>query len=303
VTRIAMGAWTFIFPPYDEKPEGFVSVLDHAKKAGYEGIEVGWFAPHPGVSDLATKEERKRYASLFTERGLGIAGVVANFDGAPSVITSDDNSAFLAQLDAQLQLCEDLGITMLRLDLVDGPEVLESMDYERAHERLVSTWTEAARRGKDFGVRIGWEFEPGTAFNKPSQFLRIADEITEPNFGVIYDTTQAHNCLLGRNQQGEIETFPGGQSELLRRLKGKITHVHLIDSNGSLFDNRWSRHIPFGQGDIDWDAVMPALVAAGSRDEWWTVDVCWLENAWPVFEQGRTFVEDLRKKYGQPPAA
>ena len=73
--------------------------------------------------------------------------------------------------------------------------------------------------------------------------------------------------------------------------------MHLIDSNGSLFDNRFSRHIPFGQGDVDWGTVMPALVAAGSRDDWWTVDVCWWDNAWPVFEQAVPFVDEMRQRY------
>jgi sugar phosphate isomerase/epimerase len=292
-----MGAWTFIFPPYEDKPEDFVSVLDHAKRAGYEGIEVGWFAPHPDIADLKTRAQRERYRELFRERGLGIAGVVGNFDGVPSILTSSDNSPYLTRLDEQLQICAELSIGMLRLDLVDAPEAMDSLDYEQAYERLVSTWSAAARHGAEHGVRIGWEFEPGTPFNKPSEIIRIANEITEPNFGIIYDTTQAHNCTLGLNQRGDVETLPGGQVELLKQLKGKITHIHIIDSNGTLFDNRWSRHIPFGEGDVDWNSVMPALIAAGSRDEWWTVDVCWWENAWPVFEQGFTFVDDLRRRY------
>jgi len=297
MTRIAMGVWTFIFPPYDEHPEDFISVLDHAKRAGYEGVEVGWFAPHPSPAELRTREQRNRYRNLLSERGLELAGVVANFDGAPSILTSQDNSGYLALLDAQLDICADLGITMLRLDLVDAPEVMDTLEYERAYNRLVSTFIEAARHGQRAGVRIGWEFEPGTPFNKPSEIIRIANEITEPYFGIIYDTTQAHNCTLGLNQRGEKEILPGGQIALLKQLKGKITHVHIIDSNGQLFDNRWSRHIPFGQGDIDWAAVIPALKAAGSRDDWWTVDVCWLDNAWPVFEQGLNFVDDLRRRY------
>ena len=217
-----MGAWTFVFPPYEDKPEQFESVLDHARDAGYEGVEVGWFAPHPTVKELDTPEKRTRYRDLFESRGLGLAGVVANFDGAPSILTSDDNSAFIAALETQLQICAELGIDMLRLDLVDSPDVMSTVEYERAYQRLVATWTEAARRGSAHGVRIGWEFEPGTPFNKPSEIIRIANEITEPSFGLIYDTTQAHNCTLGRNQRGEVETLAGGQVELLRRLNGKI---------------------------------------------------------------------------------
>jgi sugar phosphate isomerase/epimerase len=95
----------------------------------------------------------------------------------------------------------------------------------------------------------------------------------------------------------EPETLSGGQLEFIRRLSGRITHVHLIDSDGTLADGGFSNHIPFGQGDIDWDAVIPALVQAGSGDEWWTVDVCFREGAWDVFEQGLPFVQELRNKY------
>jgi sugar phosphate isomerase/epimerase len=63
-------------------------------------------------------------------------------------------------------------------------------------------------------------------------------------------------------------------------------------------DEPFTRHIPFGQGDIDWAQVMPALVEAGSGDDWWTIDVCWLPEAWPVFEHGLAFVQDLRDRYG-----
>ena len=121
--------------------------------------------------------------------------------------------------------------------------------------------------------------------------------MTDPAFGIIYDTTQAHNCALGRNQRGEVEVLERGQLEFLERLAGRITHVHLIDANGALFEDRFSRHIPFGRGDIDWDSVMPALVAAGSGDDWWTIDVCWWDDAWPVFEEGLAFVRQLRERH------
>ncbi len=297
MTRIAMGTWTFIFPPYEDKPEDFDSVLDHAAKLGYDGVEVGWFSPHPAISDLETPESRAEYKKKFTDRGLSLAGVVANFDGCPSIVANDDNSAYLASLDTQLDLCSDIGIDILRLDIEDEPEVMEKLDYEAAYERLVSTWTEAARHGAERGVRIGWEFEPGTPFNKPSEIFRIVEDVTDPNFGIIYDTVQAHNVAMGSNQIGEVETLERGQVEFLERLKGRITHIHLIDANGTLFDDRFSRHIPFGQGDVDWETVMPALVEAGSGDDWWTIDVCWWEDAWPVFEDGLEFVRGLRERY------
>ena len=83
-------------------------------------------------------------------------------------------------------------------------------------------------------MNICWEFEPGFAFNKPSEILKIVDAVRAKgnnNFGVLYDTCHAHMCAaVGANQPGTKETLPGGELELLEKLKGKITHVHLIDS-------------------------------------------------------------------------
>jgi len=297
VTRIALSTWTFAMTPYDRAPEAFESVLDGAARLGYDGVEVGLFAPHPTVAELDTTARRAAYLEAIESRGLALAGVVANFDGCPSILTGD-NTAFLASLDEQLDLCADIGTDMLRLEITDAPEVMRDVEYERAYERLVATWTEAARHGEARGVRVGWEFEPGTPFNAPSEILRIAADVDHPWFGIIYDTTQAHNCTLGRGQIADPpETLAGGQLALLDGLAGRITHVHLIDSDGTLAEDRFSNHIPFGEGRVDWDAVMPALVAAGSRDDWWTVDVCFRDNAWPVFADGLPFVQELRVRF------
>ena len=72
------------------------------------------------------------------------------------------------------------------------------------------------------------------------------------NFGVLYDTCHAHMCAaIGANQIGAKETLPGGELELLDKLKGKITHVHLIDSDGSLNEHNTSTHNPFGTGQAE----------------------------------------------------
>jgi sugar phosphate isomerase/epimerase len=298
LTRIALSTWTFVMPPYDSSPEDFKEVLDRAAGLGYDGVEVGLFEPHPAVADLKTPAQRAEYRSALDNRGLGLAGLVANFSDCPSILSNDDNSAYLAALDEQLDICNELGTDLLRLEITDPPQVMQTLDYEVAYRRLIETWAEAARHGGERGVRVGWEFEPGTPFNSPSEIFRVVDDVRHPSFGIIYDTTQAHNCALGRGQvAAEPESLPGGQLEFIRRLSGRITHIHLIDSNGSLADGGFSNHIPFGQGDVDWDAVIPALVEAGSGDDWWTVDVCFRGAAWDVFEQALPFVQELREKF------
>ena len=46
--------------------------------------------------------------------------------------------------------------------------------------------------------------------------------------------------------------------------------MHLADSDGSVNEHGVSRHLPFGQGRVDFKALLPELRQAG---EWWTVDL------------------------------
>ncbi len=93
-----------------------------------------------------------------------------------------------------------------------------------------------------------------------TSFDVVHDELGNKNFGVLYDTCHAHMCAaVGANQTGEKETLPGGELELLEKLKGKITHVHLIDSDGSLNEHNTSTHNPFGTGKLNFDKLAPAL--------------------------------------------
>ena len=75
---------------------------------------------------------------------------------------------------------------------------------------------------------------------------------------MLYDTCHAHMCAaVGANQSGTKEMLPGGALELLTKLKGKITHVHLIDSDGSLNEHNTSTHNPFGTGKLNFDKLVP----------------------------------------------
>jgi sugar phosphate isomerase/epimerase len=150
-------------------------------------------------------------------------------------------------------------------------------------------------------MHLTWEFEPGFLFNKPSEVLRIVDAVKakgNPNFGVMYDTCHAHMCAaVGANQAGAKETLAGGALELLEKLKGKITHVHLIDSDGSLNEHNTSTHNPFGTGKLDFDKLLPALTKAGVPNDWWVVDLCFWPDAWSVTADSKRFLDKKRKQY------
>jgi sugar phosphate isomerase/epimerase len=102
---------------------------------------------------------------------------------------------------------------------------------------------------------------------------------------------------VGARQPGQKETLKGGALELLQKLKGRITHIHLIDSDGTLHNNETSTHAPFGKGVLNWDQLIPEIVKAGVPSDWWCIDLCFWPEAWEVTADAKRFLDQMRKKY------
>ena len=136
-----------------------------------------------------------------------------------------------------------------------------------------------------------WEFEPGFAFNKPSDITRILDAVPNDNFGVLYDTSHGHMCaVVGARHPGERETLAGGQLELIEKLSGRINHVHLIDSDDTCHkdadgNDETSMHLPFGDGVVDFEPIVDRLFREDIGHDWWTIDLCFWPDAWSATEQ------------------
>ena len=104
--------------------------------------------------------------------------------------------------------------------------------------------------------------------------------------------------VVGARQPGAKETLPGGVAEFARMLKGKIGHIHLIDSDGTLHGDETSTHRPFGEGLIDFDEAIQAIMeGAGYTGEWWTIDLCFWPEAWDVTAAAQKFLAPYLARY------
>ena len=296
--RISIGTWAYSIGPYAENPVPFDEVVRQVAALGFDGLELGGFPPHPNPDDLPSREQREAVREQVRSAGLGWSGLAANLWGE-QLINTADTSKYVAEFRKNVQFCQDLGIDTIRVDTVQPPTIFAEVPEGEARQRVVSTWQQCAREAADSGVRVVWEFEPGFAFNKPSDILRIVDEVDDPNFSVMYDTCHAHMvAAVGARQPGERETLPGGALELAQRLRGKIGHVHLIDSDGTLHDEETSTHAPLGEGVLDFGALLPELNRAGVPHDWWTIDLCFWPDAWAVTEKCKRAVDVLNAQYG-----
>ncbi len=303
--KLSIGSWAYIFN--QEKPTNdFHQVLHQLQDLGYEGVELGSFGLHPTPFSHPTKADRARLKKEVADHGLEFSGIAVDLWGfkkpGPSIL--DENpTPYMAAFLGFTVFGADLGIKTIRVDAVESPNFFQTsgLDPKVGLDRIVNVWDKCSKIAADYGMNLTWEFEPGFLFNKPSDVLKIVDAVRakgNPNFGVMYDTCHAHMCAaVGANQVGDKETLPGGEQELLEKLKGKITQVHLIDSDGSLNEHNTSTHNPFGTGKLDFDKLLPALTKSGVPNDWWVVDLCFWPNAWDVTADSKTFLDKMRKKY------
>jgi sugar phosphate isomerase/epimerase len=298
--KLSIGSWAFVFN--QETVLDFHTTLHKLQHMKFDGIELGSFGVHPTPMSHPTKADRLALKKEVADHGLQFSGIAPDF-WSFKLVSNPDPSSYLAAFLGYCRFTEDLGIKLLRVDSTEPPDTLakNNIDAKTGMERLVKAWDVACKMAADHGITVSWEFEPGFVFNKPSEVVQLVDAVRakgHKNFGVMYDTCHAHMVAeIGALQPGEKETLPGGAMALLKKLEGRINHVHLIDSDGSLNEHNTSTHNPFGTGKLNFDELLPALEKANIPTEWWTVDLCFWPDAWNVTKQSKTYLDGMRAKY------
>ena len=286
--KISLGSWAFSFGPFSDNPIPFDRTARRLSEAGYDGIEICGFPPHVTLDKYATSDSRRELVRFLEDLRLGISGYAADFSAANPAVEGN-REKYLDLFRRNVDLCAEIGCPSIRVDTVAPPGSVD----DAAFHRVAELWHEAAGIAQQNGIRMVWEFEPGFAFNKPSEIVRMHALTAHPNFGIMFDTSHAYMCgVVGARQPGEKETLAGGVGEMLHMLQGRIGAIHLIDSDGTLHNDETSTHRPFGEGFIDFRALAPELLAVPGI-EWWTIDLCFWAGSWELVESSREFVARL----------
>jgi sugar phosphate isomerase/epimerase len=271
--KLSLGSWAFTFGPFSNDPWPFSRVLKFIAEAGYEGVEINGFRPHPHPDDYDTTAKCKELMDEIEGYGLGISGYAPPFGAVPPAEV--DSETYLNAFRKSLKFCENCGIGTLRVDTVSPPEALPPDEYEARFKCLTKTWHMAAKEAAKSGVGVVWEFEPGFWLNKPSEVRRAVEAVDHENFKLLFDTSHAYmGAVIGARQTGTKELLSGGVAEYGRSLGAMVGHLHLIDSDGSLHNNETSTHVAFGQGKIDFIGVLATMKPGISNLPWWCVDFC-----------------------------
>ena len=297
--KLSIGSWAYTFGPYEDNPIDLPTVCRRLGELGFDGIELGGFRPHAHPDDYATPQKRGELKELLSDNGLEVSAIAADF-WSEEVVPWLKPDLYNSTFNKNLEFCTAIGIPCIRLDTVAPPPGPEGTEREDALQRCAEIWQACAERAGSAGVKVTWEFEPGFCFNKPSEIVAMAQAVGHPNFGILLDACHAHMvAAVGARQPEPVEILEGGAVELIQNLAGKINHIHLIDSDETLHGEETSTHRPFGEGVLDFDKIIPAILEAGYDSDWWVIDLCFWPGAWDVTEAAKNFLQPFIDRYGQ----
>ncbi len=290
--KFSIGSWAFSFGPFENNPWSFDQFLKYSAQAGYDGIEINGFHPHPHPDVYNTKQKCLELKKEIEGYDLGISGYAPDFrDVPPATVPILDH---LKAIEKSLSFCNNMDINVLRVDTISPPGELNPEEYDRRFKQLAHTWNQAATVCENAGVLLVWEFEPGFWLNKPREIREIIEAVNHENFKALFDTSHANMCaVVGARQSGEHEVLNGGIVELAKNLEGHIGHFHLIDSDGSLHDEETSTHTPFGEGNIDFKEVIAAMRDEVEPLEWWCFDFCFCPTTEVDARKAIPYVENV----------
>ncbi len=243
----------------------------------YDGIELGGFFDHATVERFPDQASRKQLKGWLDSLGLEIAGIAPGPYGdlfrLPWATGSQEvYDEYIEYFESYLQLAADLEITGMRVDPGAAGPLPYDADYDEIWDRVVKTFQHHAGRGQEHGVVMLWELESLQPFNKPSETLKMLEDVGHSHFKLMYDTGHFQACaVIGHNHVQPAETL-ANQIEFIEMLpKGSIGHIHLCDTDMNTCLNMFGTKSNFGEGIIDYDELMPVLASAYDG-VWWAVD-------------------------------
>jgi len=230
--------------------------LAEAKRAGFEGIELGNKFPRTAAA----------LGPILARHGLSLA---SGWYGAR--LLEQDVDAEWQAAQRHIALLKALGCTAMvhaevsraihgdRTKPLSQRPVLSEADWAKLAPRM----DQFARRLSDEGLKLAYHHHMGTLIQTESEIDRLMRS-TGPDVGLLLDT-------------GHLSFAGGDPLAVAGRHGGRIEHVHCKDVRADVLKDVLARDLPFldavlegvftvpGDGAIDYPPILSAVAGAGYR--------------------------------------
>jgi sugar phosphate isomerase/epimerase len=256
----------------------FERVLDLARDAGYEGVEIAPFTLADSVADIP-RADRKKLRRAAKDRNIEIIGLhwlLVKPEGLYINHPNDEIRTRTAQYLAQLiDFCADLGGTRMIVGSPKQRSILPGETREDVWKRTVELFHPLADQAGEKGVIICIEplAENETNFiNSADEAIQLVRDVAHPAFQMMLDV---------KAMAAEGTNIP----EIIHRAANFLRHFHANDPN----------LLGPGFGELDFRPIVQALREIG-YDQWVSVEVFNFEPGPEAI--ARQSMEYLKKVFG-----
>lgn len=241
----AINHWSF---PRDMP---LAQVFEHARKAGYDGVELTMNKPdRVGFTGDSTEAEIREAAAMAADKGLALRSLSCGlmFDNSlssPDPAVRERGRNIVRKLLETAALIGADTILTVPAYCVDDDTAYDEI-YKRSQEELAKLLPEA----EQLRIRIGVENVWSKFLVSPLEMARYVDELGSPAAAVYFDI-------------GNVMLF-GHPEQWIRILGQRICKVHAKDFRRVA--GYYHGFVPLLSGDVRWKAVREALREIGYDD-------------------------------------
>lgn len=200
-------------------------------RLGYDCLELCLERPDVRPETL-TEARCRELRKMLDDLGIGLASVSYHGDGDPSHL----------RLEAQRRAIQVARWLETKIVVINGERIV---DRERQWSEHVARFGELCRMADVADVLLAVEPEPLLVVENGQEMLKMIEAVGSPRLKV--------NLDIGHAQVTDPDLI-----ETILQLGPHIVHLHLED-----IKDRVHKHLPFGEGDINFEAVRQALADIG----------------------------------------
>jgi L-ribulose-5-phosphate 3-epimerase len=242
--RFRKGITLGSFPKGKSLPDCFAE----AKQAGFEGVEL---ALGNQVNLETPDDELKRIREAAAKNGITIVNVWVSGAIAKTPLNDDDpevRAKGVAGLRRGIQMAKVLGTDSLLVvpgEVGWGPKMVHG--YEETWNRISAELPKVIPDAEKAGVYMNFEEVWNRFLVSPLDMRRFVDQFKSKYVAVHFDV-------------GNVFQY-GFPQDWINTLGARIKRVHLKDYK--MQGVKMGQFVPLLEGNVDWHAVMPALVKTG----------------------------------------
>jgi sugar phosphate isomerase/epimerase len=271
--------------------DNYMKALQEMHDAGFKNVELEINV------DIDLDEYRTRIDEVkekLNALDLNLSATILVVQQAFS-LDADAADETMRRFDIATQLIEEVGCEAACIcaympkdvEMVAGTEVYrgspptqirvpENFDWNTFWDNAVSRFRQMAKIAASRGQKLIIENRVGDFVNSSDGALKLVEDAGEPNGGLLLDVAHMHASK-------EYFQF------VVPNMGERLMYVHLADNDGTV-----SRHLPAGQGNIDFPALFRTLKLA-DYSGFTNVDFGGVspDEIWEESKRGREYFEGL----------